>query len=642
MSRGIKILAGVGVIAITAIIVVPRLISTDAIVVEVSEQVKVATGRDLTINGGASLSIFPSLKVELNDVHFANFAQSDYKSMVSMKSLSLHLPWMSLFSGKLELEQFVINEPMIRLETTKTGQANWQLLSPSNTEATPTEATNTGTLPDGFDIALGEVAIRNGSLTYFDGKTGKTEQISGLNVDVLLPSLHQSVRVNGRLTYKNQEIDLNTELATPAKLINGATYELKAKVDAALVKLDFSGTIASGGKEVTGKLHVTGDSLYELMKWQDIKLAESKNAYQAFALGAEMELRNDLFTLAKLDAQLDALKVAGHSRIRLMEIPEITAEIDLGMLDINPYLPPIEDKPQAKPDAPAVPIVWDESPVELSALKQLDLQVKVKASGLKARDITLGENQFSVKVKQGLATVTLDKFNAYEGSGVGMVSVNAAKAPYQVKTEFALTGVNASPLLTDAIGFDKVLGKGSVKFAFSTVGQSQKEWINALAGPLSFELKDGGIKGANLAEMVRQAKEMLKGDFSSIKDGLNADFDKDKTTDFSSLTGSFNFNQGVGVNSDLMLASPLLRITGEGKVDLPNTLVDYRLVTGVVDTIEGQNSQDKSTGFKVPVRIKGPFHDVKTNLDLSSQAKEQVKDKAKEKLKDKLKGLFGG
>jgi AsmA protein len=641
MSRGIKILAGVGVVVVAAVVLIPRLISTDAIVAEVTEQVKSVTGRDLTINGGTSLSIFPSLKVELNDVHFANLPQSAHKDMVSMTSLSIHLPWMALFSGKLELEQFVINEPNIRLETDKSGKANWQLFSPA-VQSTATDPQSTSALPEGFDLSLGEVAIRNGSITYLDGVTGKTEQITGLNVDVLLPSLYQSVRINGNLVYKNETIALNTELATPAKLIAGETYDINAKIAASMVQLDFGGAIASGGKNITGKLAVTGDSLYKLMKWQDVVLAESSNAYQAFALHAEMELNNDLFSLAKLKAELDALTITGSSQIRLTQIPQITAEFDLGMLDINPYLPPVQDKPEVKPDTPATPIVWDDSPIDLSGLKQLDLQVKVKASGLKARDITLGENQFSVKVKQGVATMTLDKFNAYEGSGVGMVSVNAAKAPYHIKTDFALTNINAAPLLTDVVGFDKVLGKGSVKLALATTGQSQKEWMSGLAGPLSFELKDGGIKGANLAEMVRQAKEMLKGDFSSIKDGLNADFDKDKTTDFSSLSGSFTFNQGVGVNSDLMLASPLLRITGEGQVDLPNTLVDYRLVTGLVDTIEGQNSQDKSTGFKVPVRIKGPFHDVKTKLDVSSQAKEQVKDKAKEKLKDKLKGLFGG
>ena len=55
-----------------------------------------------------------------------------------------------------------------------------------------------------------------------------------------------------------------------------------------------------------------------------------------------------------------------------------------------------------------------------------------------------------------------------------------------------------------------------------------------------------------------------------------------------------------------------------------------------IDSIEGQGTADKSTGFKVPIRIKGPFHDVSIKPDIGDAAKE----KAKDKIKDKLKSLF--
>lgn len=266
----------------------------------------------------------------------------------------------------------------------------------------------------------------------------------------------------------------------------------------------------------------------------------------------------------------------------------------------------------------------------------------IRSSGLRAREIKLGANQFSVALNKGKAKLSMDKFAAYEGSGKGVVHVNAATKPYQITTNFALNNINAEPLLTDAIGFDKVLGKGSLNWDLETQGMSQKQFVSALAGELAFEFKDGGIKGANLAEMVRKGKEMLKGNFSSVSEGINADFDPNQKTDFSALTGSFQFLNGVGRNRDLNLASPLIRITGEGEVDLPKTFVNYRVVTGIVDTIEGQQSQDDSTGFKVPVRIKGPFHKVETMLDLSGAAKDKAKDAVKDKLKDKLKGFFGG
>lgn len=644
MSRGMKILAGVGIVIVAGAIVIPRLISTDAIVAEVTQEVEAMTGRTLTIQGGASLSIFPSLNIALNDVQFANFPEGTGKNMVSMKSLTLHLPWMSIFSGKIELDRFVIQEPTILLETSKTGKPNWQLFAATNSEPAAAGQSAT-TLPEGLDIALGEVAIYGGSVTYLDGVTGAKEQLQNVNVTVLLPSLFKNMQINGEVTYKNEVVRLETSLETPAKLIEGQPYAVKTSVNAAPLSLDFEGQIAQGGKQVDGALEVKGDSLAKLTQWHGVTLAQSADAYNAFAVKGKMALNQNVFKLTDFSASLDALKITGASTVTLADVPAIRAKFDLGMLDVNPYLPPElqdtkqeESSPATKPE----PIVWDDSKIDLSALKGLDIELNVTATGLKARKITLGENQFSLVAKNGVAKLSLDKFNAYEGNGIGQVTINAAKTPYQISSDFSLDKINAQPLLNDAVGFDKVLGKGSIAFALATHGESQKQFVNALNGNFNFALTDGGVKGANLAEMVRQAKELLKGDLSSLKNGLNSDFDKDKTTDFSSLTGSFLFKQGVGTNRDLMMASPLLRITGEGQVDLPNTLVDYRLVTGIVDTIEGQNSQDKSTGFKVPVRIKGPFHDVKTNLDLSDAAKEQAKDKVKDKLKDKLKGLFGG
>lgn len=169
---------------------------------------------------------------------------------------------------------------------------------------------------------------------------------------------------------------------------------------------------------------------------------------------------------------------------------------------------------------------------------------------------------------------------------------------------------------------------------------------------MAFEFADGAVKGANIAEMVRKGKEIISGNFGAASEGLDTGFEEAEQTDFSALTGSFNFIKGVGRNTDLSLISPLIRISGEGDVDLPLTKVDYRLVTGIVDSIEGQGTSDDSTGFKIPLRIKGPFHDVGIKLDISNalkdeakkkldDAKEKAKEKAKDKVKDKLKGLFG-
>ncbi|WP_105215379.1 AsmA family protein [Pseudoalteromonas sp. T1lg22] len=643
-----KVLGIIIVVIIGLLIAIPFFIPVDAIFTKVSEQVEKTTGRTLTIAGDKNLAIFPSLRLELNDVSFSNMADGSRANMATMKQLDIHIPWMSLFSGEVKLDKFVIREPDVLLETNAQGKGNWQLFD-KVAEQQP-EQTKSGqvSLPENFDIELGEVAIYGGQFTYLDGQTGAKQQISDLELAVLLQSLRKPLELKGGITYMAQRFNLDVVVDNPIKAIEGRPFAVTKTVESDLVNVEFKGQIADQGQNISGTLHLDGDSVKDIAKWQGVELDAKDNAFNAFSVDGSMQMQGQSLTINKLVAKLDELAIEGMSTINLGERLAINANVDLGMLDLNPYLPEPTETPAEKPaddakgDAKAEPIVWDDTKMDLSALNSLDANVVVRSSGLKARDITLGENQFTLKLQNAVANLSMDKFVAYEGQGKGTVMLNAKQAPYQINTNFSLAGINAEPLLTDAAKFDKLMGKGSIDWQLSTRGQSQKDFVNALAGKLSFNFADGAVKGANVAELVRKAKELIKGNTAALADGLNTGYDESQKTDFTALTGSMTFTNGVGTNSDLSLQSPLVRISGEGEVDLPATEVNYRLVTGIVDSIEGQGTTDDSTGFKIPMRIKGPFHDVGIKLDVADAAKEEAKEKVKDKVKDKLKGLFGG
>ena len=117
MKTLLKIVGVILLLCIALIIAAPFLIPTDTIFNKVSEQVEKTTGRTLTIKGDKTLSVFPALKLELNDVHFANMQTGSRDDMASMEQLAVHIPWLSLFGGEFKLDKFVINEPNILLET---------------------------------------------------------------------------------------------------------------------------------------------------------------------------------------------------------------------------------------------------------------------------------------------------------------------------------------------------------------------------------------------------------------------------------------------------------------------------------------------------------------------------------------------
>ncbi|TAN77828.1 MAG: AsmA family protein, partial [Gallionella sp.] len=126
---------------------------------------------------------------------------------------------------------------------------------------------------------------------------------------------------------------------------------------------------------------------------------------------------------------------------------------------------------------------------------------------------------------------------------------------------------------------------------------------------------------------------------------------KEEKTDFSELKATFKVHNGVAHNDDLSLKSPLLRLTGNGDINIGNDSINYLAKATLAKTLEGQGGKESVGGITVPVRVSGPFTDLKYTLDFGAMVgeaarqkieakKEEVKTRLQEQLKGGLKGLF--
>jgi AsmA protein len=175
----------------------------------------------------------------------------------------------------------------------------------------------------------------------------------------------------------------------------------------------------------------------------------------------------------------------------------------------------------------------------------------------------------------------------------------------------------------------------------------------ALAGTASLSLKDGAIKGINLAQSMRD----IKGKLGALQGKPESATQKAKAgdkTDFSELTASLKIANGVAHNDDLMMKSPFLRLTGAGDIDIGAGQMNYLAKATAVSSSAGQGGKDadKLKGVTVPVRVTGPFEALSYKLELGDLAADMAKaklegkvegltGKSDEKTKNKLKGLFG-
>ena len=322
------------------------------------------------------------------------------------------------------------------------------------------------------------------------------------------------------------------------------------------------------------------------------------------------------------------------------EDPAIRFDIDIDQFDADLFLPKEAENVANKP-APA------EQQIDLAALKNLNLEGGLRIGALKIANVKLSKVRVDVKAHNGLITFSPLSTNLYQGSMNGSLKINAQTTPY-ISINQILSGITIAPLLKDAANFDTLEGKGSVTLNITTQGSTISAFKKALNGSMSLNLESGAIKGINIPKTLRDAQGMLNMKGATAQ---TLSVNKAEKTDFSELEASFKVSNGVAHNNDLLLKSPLIRLSGNEDINIGNDSINYLAKATLAKTLKGQGGKDIVGGITVPIRLSGPFSNLKYTLDLGAMVsnvvkkkieakKEKFKTKLQDQLQDKLKGLF--
>lgn len=334
--------------------------------------------------------------------------------------------------------------------------------------------------------------------------------------------------------------------------------------------------------------------------------------------------------------RVDESNVDGRVGLAKFTPPFYTFDINVDKLDADRYMPKGGGKsaPASKP-AVGGGGKKGEQPLDFSALKGLNANGSLKIGQLKAGNVKASNVRIDIKAANGRLDVSPLNANLYRGSLTGALSVQAAQTPV-ITVKQTLSNVDVGPLLKDAADFDTLEGRGNVSLDITGRGATVSALKQALNGKAAIKLTDGAIKGIDVAGTLRDVKSKfgtLKGQHSQAASGS-------QKTDFSELSGTFNIKNGVARNNDLQGKSPLLRLAGEGEVDIGRETLNYLLKASVVATTKGQGGQELAdlSGITVPVRLTGTFAKPAYSIDFSGVAA----DLAKRELQRQLERRLGG
>ncbi len=318
-------------------------------------------------------------------------------------------------------------------------------------------------------------------------------------------------------------------------------------------------------------------------------------------------------------------------------VPVVRATARFDRLDLNALVVP--GRPAVGPGAPPAPAAAApaDTPVDLAGLASLNGRFDLAAGRLTFRQYQVANAKLDATLDSGLLRIQRLAGQAWGGQIDASGSAEAKSRRIAVKLN--ATGVNVNALLKDVAGKDLLEGTGRVTADVTTSGASLGALRSNLGGSAALLLRDGAIKGVNLARSMRQAKAAL----TMKQDALSKAKTTEKT-DFSELSATAQIAGGVAESKDLDVKSPFLRIGGAGTFDIGRGRIDYTARAAVIGVPAGQDAGELAAlrGVTVPVLLSGPFEAIDWKIQWSGVAAAAIENKLKDKLAEKLGAKLGG
>ena len=688
MAKFFKVLIGLilllVVLIVAAALILPRVIDPNDYKDEIVQAVKDKTGRDLAIEQPLSLSVFPWLGVETGGVVLGNAPGFGDQPFLRVDRLGVRVKLLPLLSRKVEVDTLVLEGAEVNLARNEKGVSNWDDLAGKAEEkpaADESEAAGEG--PGIASLAIQGIELRDARVSWRDAQAGVHYVLDKVRLETgaLAPGATVPVSAGFTLHGDKPRLDVVLNLDTRAQVsedlqqfrlddlslrIDGKGEGLPADGMQVKVNASVQGDLAADTLEIQG-LKVTGPqiaidgrlSIADLQKQPRLKghveLAQTDLKRLAALFGTEIRT-TDPKALTRVSAKVDLAQEGKATRlepfvitlddshakgyVRLLDTrgPVIRARLDLDAIDLDRYLPPAggeEGKSQGGAKGGKAGAGGD----PFAALRPLDLQADLKIGRLTVSKAHLQDVTVRITSKGGLLEVAPIKAGLYKGRVDGALTLDARKKTPRVHLVKHLSGVQIGPLLKDVAGQDRLEGTGKLDLDLRVVGLSEAQVRRSLSGKGSFRFTDGAYKGVDIIKMIRNA---LGGSKKASQTGNTED-----RTEFTEMKGTFIARNGVISNSDLSAKSPLLRVTGKGRVDLPANRIDYTVTAKLVASLEGQGGKaaDELKGVPIPVKIQGPLDKPGYSLDigaiLSEKLKQQARKKVEEAVQKKVQGALG-
>ncbi|HYD72144.1 MAG TPA: AsmA family protein [Candidatus Binatia bacterium] len=581
---------------------------------EAERRIEEATGRELTLGPNIEISLFPNLGFSVDNASLSNpegFDEAarrggaDETPFIAADRIVFAVALMPLLGGDIEVKRLIFDGAEVRLQAKEDGTANWTFPTEEDSEQPTLE-----------DLRLDDVQLNDSLITFDGADDGAPLTLEDVDARLALSSLDEPATLNAAFNYLEERVNIDGTVGSPRAIMEKRETTLDAQVRSEPLNASFDGTFDAETGLLAGALESRGVSLRRLLAWIGSPMAEG-GGFGAFEVAGQLRREGDTIALTEATLGLDHIQASGNLSIVTQENERLRIDgaLTAPRIDLNTYLP----APAQGADAGGVAVNqgWSNDPIDFTGLRALDANLSLNVGALRFQRMDFSDVQMALRLANGAADARLTRISLYGGSGTGRLIADGSGAAPRLAVELNAENVQAEPLLRDAIGFDKITGRGALRASLVGRGPSQAAIMRSLGGNAAFTFNDGQWKGVNLAQMARSLQSVVSG--QAVSSGGGA-------TDFAELAANFTVANGVAATENLRLLNPFVRLEGAGLVNIGAQTIDMRIAPRAVRSSEGQGGDATIAGLGIPFRVTGPWSRVSFRPAVEEIVQNQLRD----------------
>ena len=453
-----KILIGIAivlVVLVAGVAIVALTVDPNTLIAPVQARIKAATGRDLTVGGGARIALSLQPRVVLRDVVLGGAPGAPGGDLLKAERVELAVALLPLLSRRFEVREIALVKPEIALATDGKGRKNWEL--PSSSAAPATGGSDTLAAA----VAIGDIEVSDGTVTYRDGPNAPVSKVTIEKLSLKPRALSSTVAVEFRGVAADVPVALEGTVGSLESLLARRWP----------YPIDLAGTIAGQKTALAAKVKAEGPR-YTL---DDLKLTLGTNALTGtFAVETGSARPKLLFDLAAPALALNALPVPATV-------------------------------PASSPAKAARGYVFPDTPVSFAPLRWVDAQGKLAIGKLTLADGRQYDNlRMSAALDTGRLQVPDLSASLLGGALAGSIVVDAAQADATALTlRLEGKGMSLGAILT-AAGHPREVsgGKTDVSVNLAMRGNSPHAWASTATGNVLLVSGPATLVNSKLANLT--------------------------------------------------------------------------------------------------------------------------------------------